>query len=334
MTEPLRVLDIAELHKARKLPDDPFSGGTVVANSPVLVSMRDAVGDAIRYTTADRKDRFISTAIKSVDERFSGGLEKGTMTIVGGYTSSGKSTFALGMLDDFVAAGKQALIISLEDSHVLYGRRLLSMRTGLKASILRRGGLSSEQLGRIQNAFKKVPSVPFFMNARGWKVEHIGTALKWVQDHYPVELVVVDYLQKLDTQESLGTKAATLEKAAHYLSDLMCNLGMVGVMLSQLTGARDEVPTEANIRDCKSISNAAENVLLLWRNETDYDFPLNKRGYNLSLRAGKTALLTAKMKDGGNVGADMLHFDENRQRYVDPIDEYQEHYDGFEGEFA
>ena len=318
--------DLTELFERGELPNDPIAASSVVADAPALVGLRDAVESAFADTCmlpSERAKLFMPTGIKAVDTRYGIGLERGTCTVIGGHTSTGKSTFALGLLDTCVRGGDVALIVSLEDGFKLFGRRLLSMRTGIRAKTLREGGLSATQLDTCSTAIHELEDVPFFLNARGWSVEKICKALRWAVKYYGVKLVVIDYLQKLRTDEKKANRTAELEHAANYLSDTMCNLGLVGLLLSQLSGSSAEVPSSDNIRDCKSIGNAAENIMLLWRNKCGEDIDLSRAGYRgVVVPQGATVLLCTKMKDGGDVGAELLHFDTSSQRYIDPPGEH------------
>ena len=315
-----RKFDLTELFAKGKLPDDPFrvDGFSKV---PELVSLNDSMEEAFRHATSSKKGRYISTGIKVLDERFGLGFERGSCQIVGAFTSQGKSTLSLGIADTVIQQGGIALIVSLEDSFTLYGRRILSMRTGIPSKTLRIGGLSATQLSSCSDAIKSAQPFPFFLNARGKTVEEIAMAIKWVASHYPLRLVVVDYLQRLTTTKNKPNRTAELEYSAHSLSDMICNLDIVGILVSQLTGDKDELPSEGSVRDCRSISNAAENIILLWRNMTGEVVDAKKRaGSSILVPPNGTLAIIPKVKDGGCTGADLLEFSSEKQKFVDPND--------------
>lgn len=329
MIEISRQFDLTDLFAAGKLPDDPFrtDGFSSVVE---LVSLNDSMSSAFNSATADKSDRFVSTGIKVLDDRFGLGFERGSCQIVGAYTSQGKSTLSLGIADTLIRSGGVSLIVSLEDSYTLYGRRVLSMRTGIPAKTLRTGGLSSEQLTACAAAIAQAEPFPFFLNARGKTVEEIAMAIKWVASHYKLKLVVIDYLQKLTTKQNKANRTAELEYSAHALSDMICNLDIVGILVSQLTGDKDELPSEGNVRDCRSIANAAENIILLWKNMTGETVDARKRvGSSLLVPSGGTLAIVPKVKDGGCTGADLLEFSAEKQKFVDPND-YSHLVDGFD----
>lgn len=86
--------------------------------------------------------RGIPTGIEKLDQQHNG-FEKGTLTLIGGITGSGKSTLMMNISKNiFDDLDKNVLIISLEMSKQQWARKYNSLDTGLDSSALLRGNKS------------------------------------------------------------------------------------------------------------------------------------------------------------------------------------------------
>lgn len=321
-----KARDLTDLALAGELPADPFGGAAIVEERPVLHTVRGILEAAVNDALRPRAGRVVSTGNRALDER-TGGLQRGTMTVVGGRTSSGKSTFTLGVINTALLAGKQAMIVSLEDSKELYGKRLLAMRTGIPAKVLRDGEMTAEQQVLVQRCVSASTIDPVFLEARGRSVEWVAEALKTMVRHHRPELVVIDYAQKLATQKRCSGRKEELEHAAHLVSDVCKNLNVAGILVSQLTEENDDQPRARHLRDCKSLGNAAENVLLIWRPTGT----VHTRTAG-ELVEGDVVCCCDKLKDG-EPGIVRLHWDTDKACFTEPPSEYETagFYSGFDG---
>ncbi len=306
------TIDENDKLRSGSLPQKPTEGTSVAVDAPVVRSVRYCIGKQIEAMMADQRETIISTGFAAVDNR-TGGLQRGDVTIVGGRTSTGKSTFTIGMVDDCLRRGHGALIVSLEDSERLYGKRLLARRTGIASNQLRRmAGLSAEDRQKIQDVYGSAERSPVYMNARGKTVEAIANMIPGIIAENSIRLLVVDYAQKLTTAKRCPNRKEELEHAAHYLSDVAKNLNVVTILVSQLTRNDDDKPGVGDLRDCKTLGNAAENVLLLWKFEAPRDVHLLG-----NMNIGDVCLVSAKLKDG-ECGVDRLGWDRELATFYDP----------------
>jgi len=313
--------DLIECLAAGTLPDDPFASGRVMTDAPVVVSLKGAIQDALLHSTVNKKEKlsqFVPTGIACIDNRLGIGLEKGTSSIIGGFTSTGKSTLALGIANSNIRRGNSSLIFSVEDSSRLYGRRMLSMRTGIPSKVFRESSLSPSQIADCKTVLDTAEDTPFFINAKLWLPSKIALAMKWATRYYPsINLVIIDYMQEL--HHGSENKAKGMEDAMSMLRNTVSELDVAGIFLSQLTGDDKEIPGTYNMRDSKSISNAAENIILLWRNNSgEQKYVPQRHGGGITVPDGGTLAIMSKIKDGGNTGSELLEFNPKTQQFVDP----------------
>lgn len=303
--------------QAGELPPFPEEGSELVVPGPEVYTVRQCLERAVAQMQQDRSQRCVSLGCAALDARV-GGLQRGELTILGGRTSTGKSTFAIGIVERALKARQGVLIISLEDSERLYGKRLLAIRTGIPAHELRDfSTLTREQIAQVQETVSRAEPSPLYLNGRGKTVEALGEQLKAACAAHDLRVVIVDYAQKLTTGKRCATRKDELEHAAHYLSDVAKNLDIATVLVSQLTIDGDEKPDVQHIRDCKTLGNSAENVLLLWR--VDQAREVGGMGFQ---EEGAVLMNSAKVKDG-RTGLDQLHWDRNRACFFEPSDPAQ-----------
>ena len=171
---------------------------------------------------------------------------------------------------------------------------------------------------------------PIYLEARGRTVEWLADQLKHIVRYHRPELVVIDYAQKLLTSKRCPTRKDELEHAGHLVSDVCKNLDVAGLLVSQLTLEGDEQPEVSHLRDCRSLGNAAENVMLLWR--PAHRVETATAGW---LEPGDVAMCFPKLKDG-EVGIARIGWDKERARFTDPPNEFEKagFYDGYETRFG
>jgi replicative DNA helicase len=184
------------------------------------------------------------TGFSPLDTYLNGGLRSGELTLLGGPQGLGKTTLALQMLRNVVAAGECAVYFSFEHDAVLVLERVLAVEAGvvggLEAATIRRFREALEAAdGRLGGLEQRMASAPGGAEAvgavRSWgdrllvhrssgSTTSVGIIAEVVEEirrqigHPP--LVVVDYLQKVAVPGSRLGEEERVTEVVEGLKDL------------------------------------------------------------------------------------------------------------------
>lgn len=94
-----------------------------------LVCVADKLKEDLKQVEREIKTATISTGFKSLDKELGGGLRTGSLIILGGIPSLGKTTFALNIANNVAKTGRDVLFFSLEMSRVELELKSISRQT-------------------------------------------------------------------------------------------------------------------------------------------------------------------------------------------------------------
>lgn len=111
-----------------------------------LVRMDDVLHTTFDYIDRKAKGEIIGmqTYIPEYD-RFTGGLFKGEVTIIGARPAVGKSALGIEIAKNVARHGGKVLVVSREMSDLQYGIRIASAESGINGMILKNGTLGDNQ---------------------------------------------------------------------------------------------------------------------------------------------------------------------------------------------
>lgn len=249
-----------------------------------------------------RPPRGIPTGIADLD-RAIGGYRGGNVTILGAKRSFGKTSFSLLNADAAMGDWARVLVFGGEDSPGMYGRRFMARRAGVNATLLRdmTDPFTDVQMKRAINAIAVAETLPFFVPAIGMPVEKMAEVITEVVNPEERWLVIVDYLQCIQTRRRSPDRRLEVTHIAKTLSAAIKNSGASGLLLSQLKRSDKRRPEIEDLKESGDLEDAAEHVLLGHREGGDAPGSPVRR-----------ILILAKNKDGidpSEVPDFDLHFD-------------------------
>lgn len=207
----------------------------------------------------------VSTGIPSLDRDIGGYFAK-TVSIFGAGTSFGKTSYALYLYDKTVGIGKRALIVSFEDPRELCGRRLLARRSRVRAAALRDNKIAESQWGDVLAAAQSASDLPFFVEAIGWSAERAATEIACICAGEGIDLVLVDYIQKIRCQMRQQDRRNEVGYVTQVLTDAVKTSvsGAAGVFFSQLRRPAQpgQEPSKNDLKEAGELENGAENVIV------------------------------------------------------------------------
>jgi replicative DNA helicase len=243
------------------------------------------------------------------------GLHPGQMIIVAGRPAMGKSTLGV----DFLRActikhNRPAVMFSLEMSRRDVQHRIMSAEARVGLHHIRGGSMSDSDWARYAEALPRFTSAPLTIDATpGQTVMQIKARSRKLKQRHGLDLIVIDYLQLLESGASRGRDNRQQE-----VSDMSRNVKLMAlelevpvVVLCQLNRGpeqrQDKRPMVSDLRESGSLEQDADIVILVHRDDA----------YNReSERAGEADLIVGKHRNGSPstiTVANQLHY----SRFVD-----------------
>lgn len=247
-----RTLDDA-LDRCGQLDDEPFGAG--------LSQTIDALTDPPTY---------IPTPWLALDQVI-GGWAPGRLYAVGARPRVGKSVLVVQAAAYAAKLGHPAVVFTLEMSRQELQQRLLSSVAQVPYARIESHALTDDDMGRIVNAQATMYDWPLrIIDTPVMGVASMRQALRHLARRRPVELVVLDYLQLMQTPA--GTKTNRQEVVADFsrsLKLLAKEFSCPVVMASQLNrnseARADKMPSLGDMRESGAVEQDCDVVLLLHR---------------------------------------------------------------------
>lgn len=240
----------------------------------VLASTEEEIRSA-----ALRHDGMIGLATGLSDfDKMTGGLHKSDLIIVAGRPAMGKTALATSVAFHIAAhhgnGGGSVGFFSLEMSAEQLATRILSMRTQIQASDIRRGNIGADRLEMITDEMKRIQKTPFYIDESGaLSLGALTARARRLKRGHGLDLIVVDYLQ-LMTESSRSYRDNRVHEVtmiSRGLKALAKELNVPVIAVSQLSrqveSRDDKRPQLADLRDSGAIEQDADLVLFVYREE-------------------------------------------------------------------
>jgi replicative DNA helicase len=209
-----------------------------------------------------------------LDVALKGGMPPATMAIVGGRTSSGKSSFMLGSAILQANAGFRVGIVSCEDSADIWGERAIGHFAHVPTDELIGQQLAFGAGGELERVLERLSSIgvqlTYPLNRPLPDVLAAVRAL--IADGCRV--IYVDYVQAI-LLGGRGDRKDLVREATQRIKAECQQHGVVLVLGSQLSRAdkRDRFgePHESDLKETGDLENMTEVVVLLWKSSDAED---------------------------------------------------------------
>ena len=159
------------------------------------------------------------------------GLQRGSLVVVAGRPSMGKTSFAMNLAQNVAKRNKLPVCyFSLEQSREQMSYRFLSMELGIESGRLRTGRLQQDEWGLIGKEIEDLSEIPIFICDKGSiKVKDIFSKCRKIKNKQglgKLGLVVVDYIQMMDGPNKDSRDIEKRENCRPMLCDLRETQGL------------------------------------------------------------------------------------------------------------
>lgn len=225
----------------------------------------------------DRKSRLLgmSTGFYELDDLLSG-LQKGQLYIIAGRPSMGKTSIAMNIAETIaLREGKPVGLFSLEMSSIQLAQSLLCSHARVDSSLLRSGRTSEEDFQKLvmaAGAFNE--SKIFIDDSADLSVLEVRTRARRMKSMYNIDLIVVDYLQKMNARQGnrgVESRQVEISTISSNLKAIAKELDVPVVALAQINrgpeSREDRRPMLSDLRESGAIEQDADVVAFLYREE-------------------------------------------------------------------
>jgi len=248
-----------------------------------------------------------------------GGFQCSDLNILAARTSIGKTAFAINLAYNAAIRCKRRVgIFSLEMNREQLAQRFVALDSGIQQQTLRMGDFDDEHWAPLVATIGKLSD----LGEHGIRIDDTpgitltqmrSRARRWIAE-YNIELIIVDYLQLVNTGEKKGFENRQQEVAtiSRQLTAMARELNVPVLALAQLSRAlearQSKVPILSDLRESGGIENDADVVMFIYRDEI---YTPN------TTRRGEADIIIAKQRNGP-LGEVTLHFDQAKSRFSNP----------------
>ena len=293
-------------------------------------SLRDVLQEALERLDQRMRGQTsgLETGFSDFDD-MTGGLQASELVILAARPSMGKTALALNMVEHVAVDCQQpTLFVSLEMSKLELGDRLLCSRARVNGHRLRNGHISKEESQLLIRTANEVSTAPLYIDdTPGRTMTEIAASARRLKRRHGLALIVIDYLQLIEPDNSSDPRQEQVSKIARRLKGLAREVSVPVLCLAQLNrqveAARDNKPVLSHLRESGSIEQDADVVMFVHREE----YYQNNEEDRERCR-GEADLLIRKQRNGptGEVKLTWLH---DFTRFTNAAPEPHEEFAGY-----
>ncbi len=233
---------------------------------PVSVVMEELEG-IVNDNISGKRPKGILTGFSMLDGK--GGLQRSDLVVIAAEFSQGKTSLAIDLCVKAAFQDHVCAFYSTEMTSAQLLSRMVAGRSGVPSRLIMQEALNVNQLRAFTSGADLTRHLPiFFEDTATISIERIIVSIRRMVLKRHVELVFIDYLQVLQTNEGMGrqTEEQFFGTVARKLKNLAKELNICIVLLSQLSRDKSTTePTLSRLRGSGQIAEAADMVLLIYR---------------------------------------------------------------------
>jgi replicative DNA helicase len=300
--------------------------------SSSLSDIRDILHEAMDRIDARIKGEHLAGGVETGFIEFdhlTGGLHNSELIVLAARPSMGKTALAMNIAE-YVAMKLKlpVLFISLEMSSIELADRMLCSAAEVNGARLRNGTLSKDDRKRLVETAATLSECPLFVDdSPSRTVSEIAAAARRIKRREgALGLVVIDYLQLIEPDNSSDPRQEQVAKMARRLKGLAREVDVPVLCLAQLNRqaevAKENRPRLSHLRESGAIEQDADVVMFVHREE------YFRTGEERAQFAGQAEIILAKQRNGP-VGDVELVWRKEYTRFGNPAPQHYSEFDQF-----
>ena len=231
-----------------------------------------------------KEDYFgLNTGYPMLDYRVRG-FANGTLTILGGTPSVGKSTWLINIINHLCKQGKRVLHVNLEMSNLMLQMKMLSIITGLSTTLLMmtKKNFTDENWKTITDTLNILAGYKWFRIGE----KEITTAIidSTIKEQGGFDIIIVDYLQLMNPVVQKKSRYEDVSSISRGLKKISTKHNIPVVVVASINrdyaAREDKMPAMSDLRDSGNIEYDADLILFLTRRSLfeEYDEKKHQMG--------------------------------------------------------
>jgi replicative DNA helicase len=256
-------------------------------------------------------------------------LHNGELIILAARPSMGKTALAMNIGEHAsIELRVPTLFVSLEMSGIELADRMLCSLARVNGHRLRNGTISSDDRQRLVKKANEISEAPLFVDdSPSRTVSEIAAAARRIKRREGnLGLIVIDYLQLIEPDNSRDPRQEQVAKIARRLKGMARELEVPMLCLSQLNrqaeDSKDHRPKLSHLRESGAIEQDADVVMFVHREEYYH------RGEDRAQYAGQAEIIIAKQRNGP-VGDVKLQWEADYTRFSNLAAERHSEFDQY-----
>lgn len=215
----------------------------------------------------------LPTGFDDLDDLTSG-LQNGDLIIVAGRPSMGKTTFAMNIVEHVVMHRQLPVaVFSMEMPADALAMRMLASLGRVQLQRVRSGRLQDDDWPRLTSTMSLLAEAPLFVDdSPGLSPTDVRARARRLQrEHDGLGMIVVDYLQLMQSPGFRENRAGELSEISRGLKALAKELNAPVMALSQLNRSLEQRPNKrpimSDLRESGAIEQDADLIAFIYRDE-------------------------------------------------------------------
>jgi replicative DNA helicase len=232
-------------------------------------------------------------------DALTGGLNASELVIIAGRPSMGKTALATNIATNVAVDQKQTtLFVSLEMSRLELVERMLCSHGRINGHKLRNGMLSAAERKKLPEASSEMSQAPLYIDdSPSRTMTEIAATARRLKRRENLRLVVIDYLQLIEPDNSKDPRQEQVARIARRLKGLARELKIPVLCLAQLNrqaeASKDNRPRLSHLRESGAIEQDADVVMFVHRDEYYMNNDEDRERV-----AGKADIIVSKQRNG------------------------------------
>jgi replicative DNA helicase len=239
---------------------------------PVLDAVLHRMDDLSRRKNQDELTG-LATGFGELD-KLTTGMQPGELIVIAARPAMGKTALALNIVEHVaLEKGKNVAFFSLEMANDQLGVRLLSAVSKLNQQRVKVGRLNDAEWAKVHEASNRLREAGIYLDEEGsLSANEMRSRARTIhRECGGLDLVVVDYLQLMQTSGKSDNRAQEVAEISRALKLLAKELCCPVIALSQLNRGLEQRPNRrpimSDLRDSGGIEQDADWILFIYRDE-------------------------------------------------------------------
>ena len=271
--------------------------------------------DAINAIT-NKENKLMKTGYKNID-KFSGGLTRGEITIVGGRPGHGKTTFMINLLSQMIHSGLKVVLFNRELPNSEMIKKLITLESGkLSYTMVRKGVYEESEIKELQRVKQKIAEL--YTEDKFLMFDNIRDFARSATEisKFKPDVVLDDYIQLVQPNGYFESRRLQIEQLVNdykwLAKEHQCSVVLASQLNRSLEYRDDGEPRLSDLAESGAIEQVAENVFFVY-----YEHKVNPKKDKNIIR-----LKASKVRYGESGSAD-LGYDGDKVKIYNSFEEYQ-----------